>query len=250
VLSAAAIVIGSVVTVTVGQAVATAKDSTPPARRTSILDGHYVARAAATAPASRHATAISRSAPRPPTSPNRKTRLGNEAESTPANKADLRLVVKDRLLREPAADAGTFAKRSPSQKWVYPTRNFHVTEMFGVPGPYWASGYHTGIDFATAYGTPVVAVGIGTVVRTGWDGSYGNQIRMQLPNGDQVWYNHLSSIAVTRGQPVARGQGLGRVGDTGNALGYHLHLEYRVSGHLSHPVDPLPYFVDHGLPLR
>jgi murein DD-endopeptidase MepM/ murein hydrolase activator NlpD len=193
---------------------------------------------------------ISRSGTRPPTSANVKTGSATSAHSGPANEADLTRVVRDRLARAAATGAEPSAKRVSSQTWVYPTRHFHVTEMFGVPGPYWASGYHTGIDFATAYGTPVVAVGNGTIARTGWDGSYGNQIRLRLPNGDQVWYNHLSSIGVARGQPVARGQALGRVGDTGNAFGYHLHLEYRVSGHLSHPVDPLPYLVDHGLPLR
>ena len=106
------------------------------------------------------------------------------------------------------------------------------------PGGYWSTGYHTGIDFATAYGTPVVAVTNATVVQTGWDGPYGNQIRLQLENGDEVWYNHLSSIEVTVGETVLKGQEIGRVGDTGNAYGFHLHFEYRLASDLHDGVDP------------
>ena len=76
---------------------------------------------------------------------------------------------------------------------MLPTTGFHISVWFGESGGYWSTGYHTGIDFATAYGTPVVAVGNATVVQTGWDGPYGNQIRLQFDNGDEVWYNHLSA---------------------------------------------------------
>jgi murein DD-endopeptidase MepM/ murein hydrolase activator NlpD len=227
------------------------------------VDEDYVSRAAIEL-ASRDATRISRSVDRPPllldreATPASKARATTKAgrkpassvESAPANEAHRRLAAHPRLLRQSAANAEKHARMLASQKWVYPTFNFHLTEMFGVPGPYWASGYHTGIDFATAYGTPVVAVGNGTVVHTGWDGPYGNQVRVRLPNGDQVWYNHLSSIEVTAGRPVRKGQRLGRVGETGNAFGYHLHFEYRLASDLTHAVDPLPYFADHGLAFR
>ncbi len=44
-----------------------------------------------------------------------------------------------------------------------------------------------------------------------------------------------------------KGQPLGRVGDTGNSFGYHLHFEYRLASDLSSAVDPVPYFREHGL---
>ena len=131
--------------------------------------------------------------------------------------------------------------------WVLPTSGYSISTWYGEAGPYWSSGYHTGVDFAAAYGTPVVASTNATVVQTGWDGAYGNQIRIQIENGDQIWYNHLSSIEVTVGQTVSTGAPIGRVGDTGNSYGAHLHLEYRLASNLSSGVDPVPYFSAHGI---
>jgi len=148
---------------------------------------------------------------------------------------------------ERARKAAAEAERAASSGWVLPTSNFRISVWFGEAGPYWSSGYHTGIDFATAYGTPVVAVCEATVVQVGWDGAYGNQIRIQLENGDQVWYNHLSAFDVSTGQQVAKGSVLGRVGETGNAYGAHLHLEYRLASDLSTGVDPRPYLESHGV---
>lgn len=131
--------------------------------------------------------------------------------------------------------------------WVLPTSSYSISTWYGEAGPYWSSGYHTGVDFAAAYGTPVVATTNATVVQTGWDGAYGNQIRIQIENGDQIWYNHLSSIEVTVGQTVSTGTPIGRVGDTGNSYGAHLHLEYRLASNLGSGVDPVPYFSSHGI---
>jgi murein DD-endopeptidase MepM/ murein hydrolase activator NlpD len=240
-LSVAAAVVVVLGIAVVAQAVVGGSHSASPASRSATSTGHYVKHAAAIELGSRTASSVSRAADRPPA-----LARVHRGTATPAQR---RLIAKYKLLRRAADNAEKYAKRLASSKWVYPTTNFHLTELFGVEGPMWASGYHTGIDLATAYGTPVVAVGNGTVVQTGWDGRYGNQVRLQLPNGDQVWYNHLSSIVVTPRQPVLKGETLGRVGDTGNADGYHLHLEYRLAADLTRAVDPLPFFVAHGLPL-
>lgn len=150
---------------------------------------------------------------------------------------------------ERARQAAAEAERIASSGWVLPTSGYRISVWFGEAGPYWSSGYHTGIDFATAYGTPVVAVADATVVQVGWDGAYGNQVRIQLENGDQVWYSHLSAFDVRTGQQVAKGAVLGRVGETGNAYGAHLHLEYRLASDLSTGVDPRPYLESHGAPI-
>jgi murein DD-endopeptidase MepM/ murein hydrolase activator NlpD len=150
---------------------------------------------------------------------------------------------------ERARQAAAEAERIASSGWVLPTSNYRISVWFGEAGPYWSSGYHTGIDFATAYGTPVVAVADASVVQVGWDGAYGNQVRIQLENGDQVWYSHLSAFDVSTGQQVAKGAVLGRVGETGNAYGAHLHLEYRLASDLSTGVDPRPYLESHGAPI-
>lgn len=245
-IAAAALVIALVGAATVGQAIdSSGADST--AARTHTVAGGYVASAAVAALASHDATKISRSVTRPAVLQVRSVRPVSPVTKKHTIEADRRVLARYLLLRRAADNAEKFAKRLSSSQWVFPTTDFSLTALFGVPGRYWVSGYHSGVDFAAAFGTPVVAVGNGTVVQTGWDGPYGNQIRLQLPNGDQVWYNHLSAIGVTVGIPVLKGQELGRVGDTGNAYGYHLHLEYRLAADLSAAVDPLPVLLDHGL---
>jgi murein DD-endopeptidase MepM/ murein hydrolase activator NlpD len=132
---------------------------------------------------------------------------------------------------------------------VFPTTGFHISTWFGAAGSVWSSGYHTGIDMSTAFGTPVVAVADATVSSVGWDGAYGYQIRLRFSNGDEVWYNHLSRIDVSVGQPVTQGQTIGAVGDTGNSYGAHLHFEYRYAADLGTAVDPVPIMAAHGLHL-
>ena len=221
---------------------------------TAQTHGGYVADLSSAALAGRDATQISRSAARPivsaggsagSASPARQVGSAG-AGAALANAAEKRAAARDDLLRSAANEAEEYAEELSNQ-WVLPTSGFHISTWFGESGPYWASGYHTGIDFATAYGTPVVAVATGTITQTGWDGPYGNQVRMRLENGDEVWYNHLSAIDVVVGQGVAQGQQLGRVGETGNAYGAHLHFEYRLAANLHDGVDPRPFFAEHGL---
>ncbi len=97
---------------------------------------------------------------------------------------------------------------------------------------------HTGVDIGAAYGAPVVAGDVGTVVFAGAMGGYGNAIVVEHEGGIATTYNHLSAIAVASGQQVARGEVLGSIGCTGYCTGPHLHYEVRVNGA---PVDPLPY---------
>ncbi len=140
--------------------------------------------------------------------------------------------------------------RQVSRDWMLPTTAFHISTWFGEAGWYWSSGYHTGIDFATACGTPVVAVTGGTVTQAGWDGPYGYQVREQLPGGDEVWYNHLTLVETSVRAELAKGGVVGLVGETGNAYGCHLHLEYRLASDLKTAVDPAPFFADHGMTLH
>jgi murein DD-endopeptidase MepM/ murein hydrolase activator NlpD len=173
------------------------------------------------------------------------------ASQQAARRAAARQAARRAASLQSAVDASQhFAKALASRQWVLPTSGFHISVWFGEAGPYWSSGYHTGIDFATACGTPDVAVADATVAQTGWDGPYGNQIRLQFDDGDQIWYNHLSAIEVTTGQAVRQGQQIGRVGETGNAFGCHTHIEYRLASDLHTAVDPLPFFESHGIRLR
>ena len=94
---------------------------------------------------------------------------------------------------------------------------------------------HNGIDYAAAYGTPVLATSDGSVSYASARGGYGNLVEVQHPNGYATRYAHLSRIAVRPYQPVRQGDVIGYVGATGLATGPHLHYEVRRKGQ---PVDP------------
>ncbi|MFF7637391.1 M23 family metallopeptidase [Kitasatospora sp. NPDC008050] len=122
-------------------------------------------------------------------------------------------------------------------------------------GSPWAA-LQTGLDFVAAVGTPVGAVSGGTVSSAGWSGAYGYRVVQTLPDGTELWYCHLASIAVTAGQ-VAPGTVLGTVGATGAApslrpgaapIGPHLRLEVRPGG--GAPVDPAAWLAAHGATVR
>ncbi|MCU1448581.1 MAG: metalloendopeptidase-like rane protein [Acidimicrobiales bacterium] len=97
---------------------------------------------------------------------------------------------------------------------------------------------HTGIDFGASSGTPIRAAADGTVVSAGPLGGYGNATVIDHGNGLATLYGHQSSIIVSPGQHVSRGQVIGYVGCTGLCTGPHLHFEVRVRGT---PVDPMQY---------
>lgn len=126
--------------------------------------------------------------------------------------------------RKAAAEKAAREQRRLAQGHL-PTSGYHLTAHFGQPGPYWSKGYHTGLDFAAPIGTDIYAVWKGEVVSAGWAGAYGNQIKIQHPDGVVTTYNHLSAINVVTGQSVATGEKIGDLGTTGNSTGPHLHLE-------------------------
>ncbi|AQP48551.1 hypothetical protein BW730_14625 [Tessaracoccus aquimaris] len=101
---------------------------------------------------------------------------------------------------------------------------------------------HTGLDWAVPCGTPVGAAQAGTVVKAGWAGGNGIQVKVDhgMLRGYRVvtTYNHLSSIGVRVGQKVEALDGVGRVGSTGYSTGCHMHFEVIVNGQFT---DPEPW---------
>ncbi|MFI9331053.1 M23 family metallopeptidase [Kitasatospora sp. NPDC052868] len=124
-----------------------------------------------------------------------------------------------------------------------PVRDYNLSAHYGQSASYWAH-LHTGLDFAADTGTPVYAVGQGTITSAGWSGSYGYRIVETLPDGTEIWYCHLSSIIKGSGKVVPNQQ-IGKVGATGNVTGPHLHLEVRPGG--GAPVDPETWFEQRGI---
>ncbi|MGW1622859.1 M23 family metallopeptidase, partial [Streptomyces sp. NPDC002172] len=118
---------------------------------------------------------------------------------------------------------------------------------YHVAGSMWSSGYHTGVDFVVPTGTPVKAVGAGTVVTAGWGGAYGNQVVIRLADGYYAQYGHLSALSVSVGQTVTAGQQVGLSGATGNVTGPHLHFEIRTTPDYGSDVDPVAYLRSKGV---
>ena len=101
---------------------------------------------------------------------------------------------------------------------------------------------HRGVDIAVAQGTPIKAIQDGRVVSAGESGSYGLCVVIEDDKGYQSRYAHCSSLSVSAGQEVKRGDVIAAVGSTGQSTGPHLHLEVMLNGEYLNPY----YFVDTG----
>ncbi len=97
---------------------------------------------------------------------------------------------------------------------------------------------HTGVDWATAYGTPIFASGNGALEKVGPEGGYGKYIRIKHANGYETAYGHMSAFAkgMEVGKKVRQGQVIGFVGSSGLSTGPHVHYEILVNGRF---VDPM-----------
>lgn len=100
---------------------------------------------------------------------------------------------------------------------------------------YRKSGFHTGVDLACSTGTPVVASKAGTVIMSGWNGSYGYCVKIDHGNGIVTLYGHNSKLLVSVGQYVSQGQTIALVGSTGNSSGPHCHFGVYVNGAVQNP---------------
>jgi len=121
------------------------------------------------------------------------------------------------------------------------TTGLRYVEAFNV------STGHRAIDYAAALGTPVRAVGNGTIMFAGWDGPYGNKISVKHNATYSTNYCHLSKFAVKSGQRVNQGDVIGYVGSTGFSTGPHLHYEMMKNGV---KINPLLEVLPPGTPIK
>lgn len=97
---------------------------------------------------------------------------------------------------------------------------------------------HYGQDIGGVSGQPIWAAKDGIVISAGWQGGFGNAVVIAHDGGLATLYGHMSSIGVSTGQSVSRGQVIGAVGTTGLSTGPHLHFEVHQNGT---PIDPRPF---------
>jgi murein DD-endopeptidase MepM/ murein hydrolase activator NlpD len=100
---------------------------------------------------------------------------------------------------------------------------------------------HSGIDFITPTGTPIVASGDGTVIRSAFDPAYGNFVEIAHNEGFVSKYAHNSKLLVKVGQLVKRGQVIAQSGSTGRSTGPHLHYEIHQNSTYLNPAKILVY---------
>lgn len=183
-----------------------------------------------------------------------------------AHHVDFRLVFQEKVApidkpapqpQPPAPPAKVPTLLHPVADKLYRT----VTQVFGVNGDYYkrfsVDGVplkgHNGIDFGTPIGAKIVAVDTGRVVEVADDPEgYGRYIKMVHPWGESL-YAHLSETLWNVGNIVARGDIIGRSGNTGNSTGPHLHFGMRVSPFNRKDgwggyIDPAPYLINAGQP--
>ena len=157
-----------------------------------------------------------------------------------------RTILSSVTLKEPVTEQRLQGTRE-RPTW-YPTGTFRwpisgrITSYFGgrsSPGGI-GSTNHQGIDIAGSYGTPVYAADGGTVTYAGWMGGYGYLVQIDHGNGYVTRYGHNSSLTVSVGDHVYKGQQIARVGSTGNSTGNHCHFEVRYNGVARNPLNYLP----------
>ena len=100
-----------------------------------------------------------------------------------------------------------------------------------------ASTYHKGIDIATPTGTIVRAAKAGTVVTATYSASAGNFVAIYHGDGVYTYYMHNSSLRVSVGEKVTRGQTIALSGSTGISTGPHLHFAVYANGSYVNPLN-------------
>ena len=151
-----------------------------------------------------------------------------------------RNVLEYTVLQEPEAQVKLVGTQKPPPKSA--TGNF-IKPSNGK----FSSGYgyrknmrdnHTGVDWAGPVGTAIWASDGGTVTYADWKGTYGYCVIIDHGNGVQTLYAHCSSLLVQKGQKVAQGENIAKVGSTGRSTGPHVHFEIIKNGN---HVNPLNY---------
>jgi murein DD-endopeptidase MepM/ murein hydrolase activator NlpD len=135
--------------------------------------------------------------------------------------------------------SGSGSNTEVSTGYIRPVSG-RITSYYGnrVHPIYGDIRFHTGVDFASSYGTGIKATKAGKVILRSYHSGYGNYMIIDHGNGISSLYAHMSGFNATVGQTVAQGQIIGFIGSTGASTGPHLHFEIRVNGN---HVNPMTY---------
>jgi murein DD-endopeptidase MepM/ murein hydrolase activator NlpD len=143
---------------------------------------------------------------------------GAMGEGIPVPKATARSSMGSGSSSGRSGSSGASIYRGGNFRWPVSGGGNYISQYFHYG--------HYGIDIAGDYGSPVRAATGGTVIFAGWKGNGGGyQVWISHGSGLYSTYNHMSAVSVGSGQGVSAGQQVGRLGQSGNATGPHLHFE-------------------------
>lgn len=138
------------------------------------------------------------------------------------------LAEKKRLIEENKSavtyDGGQFAWPAPKYVRISDDYGNRTHPTLGV------QQFHNGIDMAAPGGSPILAAYDGEVVAADYSATMGNYVMINHGDGLITIYMHASSLLVSKGQMVVRGEEIAKVGTTGRSTGNHLHFSVRKDG--------------------
>ena len=145
------------------------------------------------------------------------------------------------MLRNMESGGGSSSGGGGTGRFIWPCRG-EITSYFGwrTHPIFGTTKYHSGMDIAVDYGTPILAADSGTVIYSGWLGGYGYAVMIDHGSGLVTLYAHNQSLNVYEGQYVTKGTCIAYAGSTGYSTGPHCHFEVRLHGEVTEPLNYLP----------
>ena len=145
------------------------------------------------------------------------------------------------MLRNMESGGGSSSGSGGTGRFIWPCRG-EITSYFGwrTHPIFGTTKYHSGMDIAVDYVTPILAADSGTVIYSGWLGGYGYAVMIDHGSGLVTLYAHNQSLNVYEGQYVTKGTCIAYAGSTGYSTGPHCHFEVRLHGEVTEPLNYLP----------
>lgn len=156
--------------------------------------------------------------------------LSRKAQSVESNLNSLVGLFESQTLR-----LATTPSIRPAAGWLASSYGMRTDPFTGQYQMHW------GIDISTNTGNPIVATADGIAIKVQTDKYLGKNVTISHGNGITTVYGHMSAFAVKAGQKVKRGDVIGYIGQTGKAVGPHVHYEVRKDGR---PVNPFNYILE------
>lgn len=150
---------------------------------------------------------------------------------------DERFAARIQRAAENLSAANALSETASRLPFAQPARGARKTSSFGVRfDPFTGRpAFHSGLDFVSAFGAPILTTAPGIVSFAGVRSGYGKTVEVDHGRGFKTRYAHLSALAVSPGQRVAVGQRIGALGNTGRSTGPHLHYEIWLNGRAVNP---------------